>query len=95
MYIVYHHYKDRSRELEDVKDGWWTCPPELILSPKEDKQLTFLWRMWNGLDAYIVDPLGATQCNYVMLMELPWFIKWLTKFNPKKIECKHVFDLES
>ena len=47
MHIVYQHYKDRSRELEDVKDGWWTCPPELILSPKEDKQLTFLWRMWN------------------------------------------------
>lgn len=95
MYIVYHHYKDRSRELEDIKDGWWTCPPELILSPKEDKQLTFLWRMCNGWNAYIVDPLGATQCNYVMLMELPWFIKRFTKFNPKKIECKHVFDLES
>lgn len=42
MHIIYHHYKEYSRELEDVKDGWWTCPPELILSPKEDKQLTFL-----------------------------------------------------
>ena len=86
MHIVYHHYKDRSRELKDIKDGWWTCPPELILSPKEDKQLTFLWRMWNGWDAYIVDQLGATQCNYVMLMELPWFIKRFTTNKSRKIQ---------
>ena len=51
--------------------------------------------MWKGRNAYIVDPLKAAQCNYAMLMELPWFIKQFTKFNPKKIKCKHAFDLKS
>lgn len=93
MHIVYHHYKDKSKEFEDVKFGWWTCPPELICSDKENKQLEILWRICSR-NAYITDPLCATQCSYVMLMELPWYIKMFTKFNPKKIECKHMFDLE-
>lgn len=95
MRIVYHHYKDKSKELEDVNFDWWTCPPELICSEKEKKQLRKLWKICNGKNAYITDPLGDSQCSYIMLMELPWYIKLFTKFNPKRIECKHMFDLQN
>jgi hypothetical protein len=91
MKIVYHHYKDLELEKQDIRNRWWTCPPELIVTPEEDKKLLKWWHFFNGKNAYIVDPLGATQCNYAILMEIP---KWFRFFFFRNIDKEHVYDVE-
>lgn len=65
MQIVYHYHKDKSKEVLDEINHWWTCPPELICTDKEAQQLCKLWHFFNGKNAYIVDPLAHTQCLYI------------------------------
>jgi hypothetical protein len=83
MKIVYHHTKS------DTYD-WWTCPPELICSKKAEEKLVKLWHFFNGKDAYIVDPLGHTQCLYVMLKQIP-FSRLIRLF----IKKEHIYERES
>lgn len=88
MKIVYHHFKDPKRELQDKKDGWWTCPPELVCTKEEEEKLTKKWRNYKGHNAYIVDPLGHNQTLYAMLTELPF-----SKIRKMFIEKEHKYDL--
>ena len=88
MKIVYHHFADFKRELQDIKDDWYTCPPELICTKEEEEVIVTKWRNYVGDNAYIVDPLGHTQCLYVMLSDLP-FSKIMKLF----IEKEHKYDL--
>lgn len=86
--IIYHHWKDEIKEKDDEALGWWTIPPELILTEKEEAKLNKWWKRFGG--TYIVDPLGWTQCNYIMYKELPWWFRWLI-VKPTK---EHVYDIE-
>ena len=87
MKIVYHHFENITREAMDKAQGWWTCPPELICNKKEEEKLIKAWKFFNGKDAYITDPLGHTQCLYVMLSQLP-----LSNFIKSFIKKEHKYD---
>lgn len=92
MIINYHHYKDTDKEIKDKKSNWWTCPPELFCTKDEEKKLEKLWHFFNGENAYIIDPLGHNQCNYRMLMELPYLIRKPILFFAHKV---HLYDIKS
>lgn len=89
MKIIYHHFKDPKRELQDKIDGWWTCPPELVCTKEEEEKLLKAWRFFNGKNAYISDPLAHTQCLYIMLLQIP-FGKIIKSF----IKKEHKYDIE-
>lgn len=91
MIINYHHYKDTDKEIKDKKSNWWTCPPELFCTKDEEKKLEKLWHFFNGKNAYIIDPLGHNQCNYRMLMELPYLIRKPILFFAHKV---HLYDVK-
>ena len=91
MFIHYHHYQDQNKELKDKKDNWWTCPPELFCTEDEEKKLEKLWHFFNGKNACIVDSLGHNQCNYRMLMELPYLIRKPILFFAYKL---HFYDVK-
>lgn len=88
MKIIYHHYKDPQKETLDVLNNWWTCPPELECTKKQEDRIEKIWRKWNGPNAYITDPLGCKQCLYIMLSEIP-FGKLIKKFLKKE----HIYDV--
>lgn len=88
MKIVYHHHADPAKEAYDKSINWWTCPPELICTKEEEEKLIKKWRTYRGKNAYIVDPLGHTQCLYAMLSELPF-----SKIRKMFIAKEHVYDI--
>lgn len=83
--IVYYHHKDPSKEMEDIANNWWTCPPSLEgLTKKQEELLSKVWRMGNY--GYL-DPLGYTQCLYAMLRDIP-FGRLIMKFIKKEHQYK-------
>lgn len=90
MKIIYHHYSDPELEEYDRRHDWWTCPPELVMSKEEKETLVKQWHHFLGQNAYIADPLGANQCNYAILMELPNWFRW---FHYRNIPEEHVYDV--
>lgn len=89
MTIIYHHWKDWKKEIEDMKKGWYSMPPELICTNKQEEKLLKVWRFFNGKNAYISDPLAHTQCLYIMLLQIP-FGKIIKSF----IKEEHKYDIE-
>ena len=90
MKIIYHHYNDPLKEKYDKIHDWWTVPPELITTKEEREKLIKWWHFFCGENAYVTDPLGATQCDYYIYKQIPRIFRlFLFGF----VEKKHMYDV--